>query len=77
MGEPARIEFVGTLAAVDVRPGDRFVLRSAVELSREETEAVADGWKLWIAGLEPAPALLILGPGLVIELVRAEDQVDG
>jgi hypothetical protein len=68
-----KIEFVGELQRVDVRPGDIFILTTDHSLNDEMIKKLRDAWKDTWRGRKSAPELIVLCDGLKLAVVRQED----
>lgn len=68
-----RIEEIGELARLDVKPGDMFVLQCNDRLNPDVCERLKEMWgvKFKDRGLTP-PMLLVLDGGMKIGVVRLE-----
>lgn len=70
MADDVKIEFLGELSRLDVKPGDRFVITFPGVMRRDMYEAVGRAWKTFVG--EDGPQVLILDSGMKIGAIREE-----
>lgn len=62
------LRFLGELVRTNVQPGDIFVLRSAHHFSDAGATLLQETWTKHICEGAPYPKLLVLGPGMALEV---------
>lgn len=71
--DAGEIRFVGELARVAYRPGDRFVMTVPVDLTDEQSVRLHERWRLEWADEPAAPRLLIVTGGIRLGVIGPAD----
>lgn len=65
------VTFLGNLARIEVKPGDRFVLMTDGPVSEETARRFTEEWKRFMGS--DAPKLMILSDGIKIGAIGYEE----
>lgn len=70
MADDVKIEFLGELSRLDVKPGDRFVITYPGVISHTMAQHMTKAWKDFVG--DDGPKVLILDSGMKIGAIREE-----
>lgn len=68
MADDVKIEYLGELSRLDVKPGDRFVITYPGRLSMDSARAIEAMWQRFIG--PGGPPVLVLDNGMKIGALR-------
>lgn len=68
--EDPEIRYLGDLARLDVKPGDRFVMKLARQASEQEAQHLRQAWR---KATGDDVRLILLGPGIELGVIGASD----
>lgn len=68
------INFLGDLARIEVRPGDRFVLMTDGAVSHDMAVRITEEWKRFMG--PDAPRLMILSDGIKVGVIGIDKGVE-